>query len=96
MSRPKTPEEIREEFLDMIRAYVRYWDEAPKETCREKLDGLAFSILNIFDGTTIGLPAFDIVCNPHPEDEEYHKAVGEDWYTAAKINDCCLHEFYYK
>lgn len=105
MSRERTPEEVREEFIDYLRAMVRYWATLPRDAIRDsspgqsdvygRLDGLVFSILNVFDGSTAALPAFDIVCRPHPEDKAFMIANEEDWYPdGAVINDCHLHEMW--
>ena len=97
MSKAKTAEDLRVEVIDHIRRIAAYWSEHPEpKTVRERCDGLAFSILNIFDGTT-DLPAFDIVARPHPDDKEYDQSNGDDWIEdGTVINDgCMLHEIYY-
>lgn len=92
----KTEAEVREEFLDHVHALVGYWAELPDKTPKERLDGLAFSILNIFDGTTMQLPAMDIALRPHPSDKEFHRENGEDWYEDGMvINECMLHELWH-
>lgn len=98
MSKAKTAEELRDEVLDHVRALAAYWAEHPDQrTVRERCDGLAFSILNIFDGTSGDLPAFDLVARPHPDDKSYHQERGEDWIEdGTVINDCMLHEMYYQ
>jgi hypothetical protein len=92
-----TAEELREGFLEHIRNLVGYWErESRAPTPREKLEGLAFSMLNIFDGTT-ALPAFDIVAAPHPDDKQYHIDNDENWIEPGTIiNDCMLHELFHK
>jgi len=96
MSRAYTEEEVRDEFLAHIRYLARYWATTPdRQTPLERCQGLAFSILNIFDGTS-GLPAFDIVLSPHPDDKAFHQSEGENWYDPGMmINDCMLHELFY-
>lgn len=102
MSRAKTAEDVRGEFLGHIHALVSYWagergSNVPTEkSVKERLDGLAFSILNIFDGTAMALPAFDIVCSPHPEDKAYCQENEDNWYESGQvINDgCMLHELW--
>lgn len=93
MSRAYTEEEVRGEFLDHIRHLISYWEsEERAPTSKEKLEGLVFSILNIFDGST-GLPAFDISCAPHPDDKQYHIDEDSNYYEPGMvINDCMLHE----
>jgi len=95
-SRAKTKEEIREEFLNHIRSLKKYWMTLPNKTLEERIDGLIFSILCIFDGST-NLPAFNISCFPHHSDKQYCKDNDENWYPPDLIinNDCCLHEMWY-
>lgn len=98
MSKEKTAEELCVEFIDHIRRIAAYWSEHPgPKTVRERCDGLAFSILNIFDGNT-DLPAFDIVARPHHDDKAYDQSNGDDFIEdGTVINDgCMLHEMYYK
>ena len=63
---------------------------------RYKLDLVVFSILNMFDGTSMGVPALDIVARPHPDDRPDHKAEGENWWHNGRlVNDdgeVLLHE----
>lgn len=91
--RAYTAEEAREQFMDQVRHLVRHWErESRAPTAKEKLEGLAFSIMNIFDGTS-GLPAFDIVCAPHPDDKQYHIDEGSKYFMPGMvINECHLHE----
>lgn len=95
MSKPRalTAEEIREEFLQKFIDLARYWANSPNKTPLEQCEGLAFSILNIFDGCSDMLPAFDITAASHPDDKEDHERHGENWYEAGThINNCMLHE----
>jgi hypothetical protein len=97
--RAVTPEELRVHFLDTCRALAGYWasDAVKNATCHERLSGLVHSILCIFDGVNGGLPAFDIVAQPHPDDKEYHRSEGENWIEPGTvINDCMLHELLYR
>lgn len=96
MSKAKTVDQVREELLGHIRMIARYWAELPNKTPQERCDGLAFSMLNIFDGNTLPLPAMDICLAPHPSDKDYNIEEGEDWYEPGMvINDCQLHEHYF-
>ena len=59
-----TPEQMRDEYLRAIADAVRYWlaeDRAP--TAREKLNGLAFSILVMLDGGSMAVPGCSVVPN---------------------------------
>lgn len=93
--RAKTAEEVRQEFLNHVHSLVIYWANLPDRTVEEKCDGVAFSILNIFDGTTMGLPAMDLVLAPHPDDKAFNQSEGNNWYEPGMvINDCMLHELF--
>lgn len=97
MSRAYTAEEVRDQFLDHCHSLVDYWlNESRTPDVKDKMNGLVFSILNIFDGTTAALPAFDIIPSPHPSDKAYCQSNGDNWYEAVVINDCHLHDEWYK
>ena len=72
MSREYTQEEIKEMFMRQVWAMVDFWareDRVPSP--REKLEGLAFSFLNILDGGSGGFPACEVVVVPHESDKQY-------------------------
>ena len=94
--RAYTAEEVRQQFIDHVRALSRYWATLPgNKTPQERCDGLAFSILVAIDGGAMALPAFDLAPAPYPDDEEFHRSHGENWYEAGMvINDCQLHELF--
>lgn len=95
--RAHTPEEVRAQLLSQVRGMAKFWAELPGKTSQERCDGLAFSLLNIFDGTHTGLPAMDISLAPHPDDKAYCQRTGENWFEPGQvINDCYLHEEYYR
>ena len=95
--RARTPEELRDHFMDTCRALADFWAGVEERTCHERLTGLVHSILCIFDGVNGGLPAFDIVASPHPDDKEYQRSEGEDWIEPGTvINDTMLHELLYR
>ena len=104
MSREYTTEEIREQFLDHIRVMVNYWDGIPKETTKEKLSGLAFSILVALDGCAGDLPGFILAPLPHPDDKQFNIDEEENYYPENhEIEDKIkgdisggLHELFYK
>lgn len=96
MSRAKTAEEALVEFLDQIRVLADYWSNVEDHTVKERCHGVAFSILNIIDGSSC-LPAFDLVLRPHPDDREYCIEQDENWYEYGMlVNHCTLHDQYYK
>lgn len=73
MENKKTTEQHREEFLDHIRLMVGYWDEIDNGMGqKERLEGLAFSILTAMDGGASVGPYF---LAPVIDDEG---TVGED------------------
>lgn len=58
--RPLTVPEMREAFLNYVRAMVDYWAstetqivEGQLQTVHERMSGLAFSILSGLDGSTL-------------------------------------------
>lgn len=79
MSREYTTEEVRNRFTDHIRAMVEYWATLDMPE-REKLNGLAFSILVALDGEATAVPAFIVAPYPHPDDKHYHVENGEHYY----------------
>lgn len=95
-SRAYTVDEVREHFLETLHNYVRYWDKTVKYANQtERLEGLVFSILNIFDGTS-ALPAFDLLVSPHENDKAFHIENGDNYYEPKMlINNCHLHEMWY-
>ena len=93
--RAYTDEEVRAKFLRTLKEMALEWEMFPDKTVRERLEGLIFSILCVFDGVHMCLPAFDIVARPHKDDEAYHKGNGESWIpNGLVINDCSLHELF--
>jgi len=96
-SRAYTPDEVRDMFLNQVRAYAAYWAEVPGKTEQERCDGLAFSLMNIFDGTSAELPAFDIVARPHPDDKSYQIEEGDNYIEDGTVlnDNSMLHELYY-
>ena len=98
-----TSEEIREKVLSHIRNLAKYWDTVPRETTKEKLDGLAFSFLTMLDGGT-SLPGFILAPLPCESDKEYNLDNGGKYYPENHHIEHlikgdiggCLHELYYK
>ena len=80
----------------------KYWDkvdgkDAPK-TQKDRLEGLAFSMLVILDGGAMDLPGFIVAPDPHPSDKEYHISEGSNYFPENHKLDVkgdiagCLHE----
>jgi len=94
--RAYTVEEVREEMLDYLRNIANYWADLPNKTAREKCDGLVFSFLTLLDGCAM-FPALDVTLAPHESDKEYNRSEGMNWYEPGMlVNNCMLHELYYK
>ena len=102
MSREKTLDEVRNEFLSHVRVRVDYWNGVDERDTKEKLQGLAFSILSAIDGSAGALPAFILAPYPHEDDKNYLAEKDEDWYlenheSGVKCDIAgCLHEMFYK
>ncbi len=80
MPRELTTEEVRNQFLSHVRFMIDYWErETRATTSKQKLEGLAHSILVTLDGGS-GLPAFIVAPNPHPDDQQFRIEEGEDWF----------------
>lgn len=94
--REMTPEECRTALLEQIAVNVRYWLHEPRAaTVREKLNGLAFSILVIIDGES-ALPGFELIPSPHEDDKEYHRENGDNWWPDDVDISGDLHEHWHK
>lgn len=96
-----TKEEVREMFLEGLREIADFWanvETNPPKTIKERCDGLVFSILNIFDGTTADMPAMSISLEPHEDDKSYYQAEGKKWFEQGMVinDDVHLHDMYYR
>lgn len=80
MPRAMTTEECRIRLLDQIDAIVRsVLTDERVPTAEEKVRLVVFSTLNVIDGGSC-LPGFNLLTRPHPEDEQYHREQGENWW----------------
>lgn len=98
-----TADEMRERMMHKLVSTAKYWLEEPRTPKTEdKIAGLVFSILVMFDGGT-DLPALAIVPTPHPSDEASRKEQGDNWWLdqgeqmdeVVSINGTQLHEEWY-
>lgn len=98
MSREYTKDEVRLQFLDQVRTVCHYWAGLPGKSDIERCEGVAFSILNIIDGTSAALPAFNLSVVPHPDDKEFLVGEGENYYVENQVinDDVMLHEMLFK
>ena len=88
-TRELTDEETRDRLFGHLEALIDYW-ENQGESRRDAMEGLVFSILVTLDGESGGLPAWILAPDPHPEDREFHKNRGENWFPE---NDFLLVSF---
>lgn len=104
MKRPrqKTEEEVRTEFLAHVRGLVEYWHDVEGRDPKDKLNGLAFSIMAAIDGCSVDIPAFILAPFPHEEDKKYSISKRNNYYPENhKSNVKCdiagsLHDNFYK
>ena len=80
-SRQYTEEEVKKQFLDHVRTMVKYWENEPTtQTLKDRLEGLAFSILVAIDGRSSSLPSFILAPLPHENDMQYAIDLKENYY----------------
>jgi hypothetical protein len=93
VSRPLTEEEVRQRFLDNVRALVQHWERNPK--VEDRCSGVAFSILALLDGCS-GFPACKVIPSPHESDKEFNESNGDNWFPEGVDIAGSLHEEFYK
>ncbi|MFE4571359.1 hypothetical protein [Paenibacillus chitinolyticus] len=79
MSREKVADEIVAELIEHIRGQICLW-ESMDISSLDKLNGLAFSILVALDGDADGVPGFIVAPRPHPDDKQFNKDRGINYY----------------
>jgi hypothetical protein len=84
MSKEKTVDVVRGEVLNHIRDMVNYWESSEGKTSKEKLDGLAFSILVMLDGES-NLPPFIVAPLESSENIQFAISEGRDYYPENKV-----------
>lgn len=80
VSRAYTVDEMRSLFIRHVRALIDYWAAVGEMDTRDRLEGLAHSLLVTLDGDAIGLPAYRVTPSPHPDDRAFHEQNEENWY----------------
>lgn len=78
--REKTVEEVRCEFVDKVGDLVDYWSYQEGMSDKDKVEGVAFSILTMLDGCSLDMPGFIVAPLPHEDDKEYDIENGENYY----------------
>lgn len=100
--RAYTSEEVRDQLIAHVWGIVRYWgghggSNVPKDRDKDDcLEGVAFSILAALDGSSMAVPGFQLSPDPHPDDEEYLRSQGENWYDPETVIEDQLHEHFYR
>jgi hypothetical protein len=74
-----TTEENRYLLLKHFAGLVDYWEKVDERNCREKMEGLLFSVLAALDGCSAGLPGFAIIPLGTEEDIAFAKETGFDY-----------------
>lgn len=83
-----TKEEARERFLKEVWNIVWCWEKrAPDKTQLERLEGVAFSILTLLDGDVGTHPGYLVIPNETPEDQQWRKDQGDDWYPLNVVSE---------
>lgn len=85
--RAYTVEEIREQLVAHLCELARYWAELPDKTDLERVCGAIFSMLVVFDGESGGMPGFQVIPDPHPDDREWHIGLGQNFYPSAPTSE---------
>lgn len=93
-------------LLKQMAGMAHYWANVPDDSslgCQPKtpldrINGFAFSMLSLIDGSNMGFPAFNLVPAISADDIEFHKAEGERYFAPDEpINDeTALHEVWGK
>ena len=80
-SRAYTKEEVQDIFLENVINLVNYWENNPSaESTKDKLEGLAFSILSILDGECNDMPGFSVKACSCSEDIDFAKENEENYF----------------
>lgn len=96
MSEAIPQQQAEDALLKHLAHLVQYWHRQ-SGTKLDAMNGLAFSILTMIDGSTMALPSIDLVLRPHPDDKDFAIGIGEDyWEDGMVINDGVLHEVWHK
>ena len=100
--RAYTAEEVRDMMLNHIHTMVDYWAgvEAMRGdrplTVKDRVEGVAFSILVMLDGHSMTLPSVTLKLDPHPDDKEFMRSEGENWFEPGMEITDVLHDHFYK
>ena len=92
-----TQEELTERFIQQLREIAEYWATEERVASRkDACDGVVFTILSMLDGCSVGMPAFSISVQPHPDDKKTCIDAGVNYYEPGMVLSPWLHERYYR
>lgn len=102
--RAYTEEEVRDMIIAHVRHMAHYWATIPaldkatghEHTVLDRCEGVAFSILAMLDGSSMNIPAITLKLDPHPDDKEYLKGEGLNWFEPGMEISDSLHEHFHK
>lgn len=95
-----TEEEVRVRFLEHVWRLIRWWgghdgSNVEDQSTDERLEGLAFSLLAVIDGSAMMLPGFSLTPVTDESDEQYMKDNGANWYPSDVDVAGSLHELFH-
>lgn len=108
MSDPRayTKQEIIDMLMDNFRSIADYWAtvqlgpeheiKTPEEDIKYRCEGVVFTMLSTLDGSSMNIPGIDLVICSTPEDVEYYKESGENWFEPEMRINTALHEHFHK
>jgi hypothetical protein len=94
--RAYTREEVTEQILEGVVRNVRYWQKQPScGTMEDRVEGVAFSILSMLDGSTMDIPAFNL--SPDTEEDHINYCIeeGQNYYDPDTVVSTSLHELFH-
>jgi len=83
MSREKTSDEVRVEFMRQIMKWCVDAIEGSR-TKEEAVINSVFGVLTTLEGSG-DFPYCAVIPQPHPNDSEFHRKNGEDWYPCPVV-----------
>lgn len=100
--RKMSNDEVRDAFMERVWAAVRFWQTA-NATDEERIMGVAFSIMNVLDGTD-GDVSFAICPTPHrdhaadriADGKNYYPSADEDGISCDLASGVDLHDYFYE
>jgi hypothetical protein len=98
--RALSEDEVRDLFLNTVAGIAHYWAtvklEEERDNVKSRCEGVAFSILTLLDGNNLAMPAMKVIPDPAPEDEEFLRNDGKNWFPDDVDIAGGLHELIYQ